>query len=94
MITLTRYKSFKLNIIINSNPKPKQMNNTKAICGAMSILSILDNFIKANKGKKFTEILDELDPILSNIEDDNIREHFLTLIDLRISKLNPEAKSF
>lgn len=70
------------------------MNNTKAICDAMSILSILDDFIEANKGKKFTEILDELDPILSNIEDDNIREHFLTLIDLRISKLNPEAKSF
>lgn len=70
------------------------MNNTKAICDAMSILSILDDFIEANKGKKFTEILDELDPILSNIEDDNIREHFLTLIDLQISKLNPEAKSF
>lgn len=70
------------------------MNNTKAICDAMSILSILDDFIEANKGKKFAEILDELDPILSNIEDDNIREHFLTLIDLRISKLNPEAKSF
>ena len=69
------------------------MNNTKAICDAMSILSILDDFIEANKGKKFTEILDELDPILSNIEDDNIREHFLTLIDLQISKLNPEAKS-
>lgn len=70
------------------------MNNTKAICDAMSILSILDDFIEANKGKKFAEILDELDPILSNIEDDDIREHFLTLIDLRISKLNPEAKSF
>lgn len=70
------------------------MNNTKAICDAMSILSILDDFIEANKGKKFTEILDKLDPILSNIEDDNIGEHFLTLIDLRISKLNPEAKSF
>ena len=70
------------------------MNNTKAICDAMSILSILNDFIEANKGKKFTEILDELDPILSNIEDDNIGKHFLTLIDLRISKLNPEAKSF
>lgn len=70
------------------------MNNTKAICDAMSILSILDDFIEANKGKKFTEILDELDPILSNIEDDNIRDHFLTLINLRMAAMDRSRESW
>ena len=83
MITLTRYKSFKLNIFINSNPKPKQMNNTKAICDAMSLLSSLDEVKRDYKGKTVNKLIIDLVPTIQAIEDKDIREHFVTLILLR-----------
>lgn len=73
--------------------KPKtdiNMNSTKAICDAMSILSTLDEFIKTHTGQRFTDVTIELAPILNGIADEDIRMHFITLIGKRVDEINEE----
>lgn len=55
-------------------------SNTKAICDAMSLLSNLDEVKRDYKGKRASDLITDLEPIITAIEDQDIREHFVNIL--------------
>lgn len=60
------------------------MDNKKAICDAMSLLSSLDEVKRDYQGKTVIELITALEPIITAIEDKDIRGHFIKIL---LSKL-------
>ena len=59
------------------------MDNKKAICDAMSLLSSLDEVKRDYKGKTVSKLITDLAPIIQAIEDQDIRDHFVTILLLK-----------
>lgn len=60
------------------------MDNKKAICDAMSLLSSLDEVKRDYQGKTVGELIATLEPTIKAIEDQDIRDHFVRIL---LSKL-------
>lgn len=59
-------------------------SNTKAICDAMSLLSNLDEVKRDYKGKRASDLITDLEPMITAIEDQDIREHFVHILFTKV----------